>query len=82
MCRLHKFHEHIDVVKITDIANKYNIPLELNGLNLVRGRTDLSKLDIMLKNAKYVMVNSDAHSLAELKNVKEAYRYLKDKGHV
>ena len=41
----------------------------------------LEKLDYMLKNAKKIYVNSDAHSLSSLQPLrKECYDYLQEKG--
>lgn len=70
--------KYLDIKKLTETANKYKIPLELNGSNLMKNRDDLTKLKIMLKNAKCIMINSDAHTLDELKTSREfAYNWLK-----
>lgn len=82
-CNNNDFWNYYDIDKLILIANKYNIPIEINAKNLYRWTTNLEKLDIVLKKAKSVYINSDAHNLFELKNVRqEAIKYLKEKKYI
>lgn len=75
------FDKFIDIDKVVEIANEYDIPLELNCANLVNGKTNTELLNRMLKKAKRIYVNSDAHVLAEIIEARKAgFRYLKDNG--
>lgn len=70
-CDIKSFGDYYDIEKLVEIANKYDIPLELNAKNLWRGRSNLEKLDYLLKNTNKIYLNSDAHSLYELKTVRK-----------
>ncbi len=73
--------EYLDIERLTEFSNKKRIPLELNGADLVKSKDDATKLKTMLERAKYIMVNSDAHCLYEMKcNVNFAYGWLREKG--
>ena len=65
------FLENEDIIEIVKLANSYEIAFEINCANLVYGKTDLGKLKLMLDNAKLVYVNSDAHTMNELLNIKK-----------
>ena len=55
--------------------------MEFNYGTFRKGRTIPEKLDYMLKYAKKIYVNSDAHSLSSLQPLrKECYDYLQEKG--
>ena len=72
-----------DVNKIIGNANKHNIPFELNCryIDTGRHRADMSILKLMLSKAKSIYVNSDAHTLYELKVLrKKGFEYLKANG--
>jgi HisJ family histidinol phosphate phosphatase len=72
-----------DIVKIVETANKYGIPLEINGANLFKKDTDLSKLSQMLKLANKIMINSDSHTLSMMiDGPKIAYDFLKQEGYL
>ena len=67
-----------DIIQIMEAANANEIALELNCANLVYGKTDLDKLKIMLDHAKYVYVNSDAHTMNEFIELrKKGFQFLK-----
>ncbi len=72
------FAEHVDIVKVVTVANELGIPLEFNAMNLVRGKTSVQNAHIMLKTADVVMVNSDAHCIAELSSRQAAFDFLKE----
>lgn|GEM_PF-262295 len=75
----------IDVNKIIRRANKYNIPFELNCRYIDTGRhkTDMDVLMLMLSKAKSIYVNSDAHTLYELKVLrKKGFEFLKEHGFI
>jgi len=78
--------EDIDVLKVVETANKYNIPFELNCAYLVPNRVDrvdMDKLRLMLSKAKSIYVNSDAHTLAELRDLrKKGFEFLKEEGFI
>jgi len=75
--------KYLDIEKIVDVANNYNIPFEFNCANFSRKKTDLNKLDYLLKNAKQIYVNSDAHTLYEFKTLRKiGFEYLKEKGFI
>ena len=82
-CNNADFWEYYDIEKLVKVANEYNIPLEFNAKNLVRWKTNLEKLDFLLKNTNQIYLNSDAHNLYELKTVrKKAIEFLYEKGYL
>jgi hypothetical protein len=63
-----------------EVANQYHIPLELNAKTLHSGNAIIEKLDYVLANANEIYVNSDAHTLRGMKELrKSAFEYLKHK---
>ena len=75
--------DNVDIIAVTELCNKYNVALEVNGANLSTNRTNLKKLHQMLSIANFIYVNSDSHTLYELKNVRKlAFEYLKEKGFI
>jgi histidinol phosphatase-like PHP family hydrolase len=70
-CSNSDFWKYFDIKKLVETANKYKVPLEFNAKNLVRWKTNLEKLDYLLKNTNKIYLNSDAHSLYELKTVRQ-----------
>lgn len=72
--------EYFDIKQIVDIANHYHIPIEFNAKTLYAGNVIEEKLDYVLENADEVYVNSDAHTLRDLKELRKfAFAYLKEK---
>jgi len=72
------FSREVDMVRLCHVARDYGIPLEINGKDFSNGNMDYKALDIMLRNADQVMVNSDAHSVYHLRYAKRvAYDFLR-----
>lgn len=72
------FAQYLDVEKLAKHANDADIGLELSCANLHKGRTDIKKLREMLNFANSIYVNSDAHTLNELRDLrKKGYEFLK-----
>lgn len=77
------FAEFVEIEALTEAANHLSIPLELNCASLYGERTNLEKLDLMLERCELLMVNSDAHTLWELKYLRQkGFDYLKEKGYL
>ena len=77
------FSKYLDIEKLCKTANKYKIPLEFNCANFVNKVTDLDKQKFMLEKADQIIVNSDSHTLFEMKDVLEkGWEFLKDNGYV
>src|SRR3989344_6187484 len=75
------FADYLDIEALTKNANQYNIPLEVNGANLLNNKTNKDNLRRMLTLADIIYVNSDAHVLCELKTAREgAFKFLKEEG--
>ncbi len=73
------YGDYIDIIAVTELCNKFEIPMEVNGANIATKRTNLDNLHKMLKNVDQIYVNSDSHTLHELKTVRGiAFQYLKD----
>jgi histidinol phosphatase-like PHP family hydrolase len=83
----------IDVAKIVALANKYKIPLELNCKYLsIGGESEknpeniakqIEAIKLMLSKADQVYVNSDAHTLWELKELRKiGFKFLKENGFI
>lgn len=70
--------QRVDIAAVVASANHYQIPLELNCFYLVSKRDlDENALNRVLERADRIYVNSDAHTLAELKESrKQGFRYL------
>ena len=82
-CNSRCFSKYVDINKLIEICNKYDIPMEFNATDFIKGNTDMKKADIMLKKAKYIYVNSDAHSLYELKEHRKiAFNFLKENNYI
>ncbi|MBI4152006.1 PHP domain-containing protein [Candidatus Woesearchaeota archaeon] len=80
---LDSYQQYLDIEAVTRKANEHNIPLELNGVYLLKGKVDFAQLDRMLALADRIYVNSDAHTLHELKNAREAgFAYLRERGYL
>lgn len=71
--------EYIEIEPVVELANKYGIPMEFNYWTFRKNRAIKEKLDYMLKNAKNIYVNSDAHSLSSIMPKRQGcYDYLKN----
>lgn len=70
-----------DMADIVAAANRAGIALELNCANLTTNKTSLPHLNVMLSACQCLYVNSDAHTLHELKSLRQTgFSYLKDHG--
>ncbi len=77
------YQQQLDITAVTRRANQYGVPLEFNCANLVNGKTNLQQLKLMLDTAEQIYVNSDAHTLHELKTLRAAgFAYLWEKGYL
>ncbi len=75
------YGDHIDIQAVTELCNKYEIPMEVNGANIITNRTNLNNLSLMLKMVNQIYVNSDSHTFYELKTARaKAFQYLVEKG--
>lgn len=82
-CNSRCFSKYVDINKLIDTCNEYNIPMEFNATDFINNNSDMEKTHIMLKNAKYIYVNSDAHSLYELKKHRKiAFNFLKENNYI
>ena len=70
-CNNADFWRYYNIKELVSVANEYSIPLEFNAKNLYRGKTNLEKLDYLLKNTDKIYLNSDAHTLLELRDVRK-----------
>lgn len=77
------FGDGVDVAKVVELANRYSIPLELNGKGIHQGISNLDALKTILSKADRIYVNSDAHRLSDLRDFrKEGFKFLKDNGFI
>lgn len=71
--------EYLDIERIVKTANEFHIPIEFNCGYFLMGMTDLKQLHIMLSLVDELYVNSDGHTLTDLKKRSLAFDYLKEK---
>lgn len=82
-CNIWDFWQFIDIEKLVDCANSNWIPLEFNAKNFVQWRTNMEKLKYLLENSNQIYVNSDGHTLYELKEMrKKAIAFLKEQWYI
>jgi histidinol phosphatase-like PHP family hydrolase len=82
-CSNTNFWNEVDIEALIDLANKYNIPLEINWNYLFNKKTNLEKLHILLQKADKIYINSDAHTLFGLKEYrKNAIKFLEENGYI
>lgn len=72
--------EYIDIELIIKLANEYNIPIELNTNYFIWGKLD--KVQLLLELSDQIYVNWDIHRLADFKNRKLTFDYLKEKWYI
>lgn len=71
------FEDFINIDTVTALCNKYEIPMEFNCANFVYNRTNIINLKKMLSKVNRIYINSDAHTLNELKELREiGLKYL------
>jgi histidinol phosphatase-like PHP family hydrolase len=77
------FEDYIEIMEIIEMCNKYEVPMEFNCANFVNKRTNLNNLKYMLENCHRIYINSDAHTLNEMKVVKKmGIGFLRDNGYL
>ena len=64
------FSEHVNVGRVVEVANHFNVPVELNCANLVFGKTDMERLEQMLGMVDRIYVNSDSHTLYDMMHLR------------
>jgi len=70
---------YVDMKRLCRIANEYNLPLEFDCAYLVSWKNSEELIKQMLEYADRIYVNSDAHTLYELKEYRKIwFQYLKD----
>jgi len=74
------FADVIDVPELCRAANDLGLPVEFNAKNFFHGNYDPRQLELILTHADTIMVNSDAHSLADLNTRTQAYEHLQKIG--
>ncbi len=76
-----KEYGDLDVEKVVEVANDYEIPLELNCGCLIKGKVNLNHLKKVLQESQQIYINSDSHNLNELGNsISKGLDYLKRLG--
>ncbi|MFH1456166.1 MAG: PHP domain-containing protein [archaeon] len=71
----------LDIVELTKVANDYNIAMEFNCANLGQPKTKEDKIIQMLDLSDRIYVNSDAHTLNQLRDLRpKGFEYLKTGG--
>jgi len=80
ICHPCAYFTHTDIERLTKAANDHGVPVEVNTSNLSIGVTDMEKLDVMVTLADQIVVNSDAHSLADMTTRAKGLDYLRAKG--
>ncbi|MBT4935736.1 PHP domain-containing protein [Candidatus Woesearchaeota archaeon] len=65
------FAGKVDMDTIIEVANRYEIPLEINAGQMLNKKTDFDNLRILVREAEKVYINSDAHTLYELQEARE-----------
>ncbi len=82
-CSFADFWDFYDIKKLVEVANEFNVWLEFNAKVLERNKSNLEKLDYLLKNTNKIYLNSDAHTLYDFKNVrKNAIKFLYDNNYL
>lgn len=77
------YGDYIDIEKVTDLCNNYDIPMEVNGANILTNRTNTNNLKKMLNMVDKIYINSDSHTLFELKYARPAaIQYLNENGFI
>lgn len=78
-CCNYEFWKHYDIKELVKVANEFNIPLEFNTKSLTSWYENMKKLDYLLKNANQIYINSDSHTLADLRDNRKAWlEFLKN----
>ncbi|MBX9808809.1 PHP domain-containing protein [Candidatus Gracilibacteria bacterium] len=82
-CNKRDFGLHIDMNELVDCANANGVALEFNAKDFVQGTTDIHKLRYLLEKTDRIYINSDGHTLYELREMrKQAIDWLKNEGYI
>ena len=82
-CNNADFWKYYDIERLVECANTYKIPLEFNAKNLLLGKTNIDKLHILFEKADRLYLNSDAHTLYQLREARPfALQFLKDNNYI
>lgn len=71
--------DDFDIELVIKTANEYGIPLEINGNYLKEEDCVCSRVDIILEQADTIVISSDAHNLAALKDNPQRVKELLEK---
>jgi histidinol phosphatase-like PHP family hydrolase len=75
------YAEHLRIDELVSAALEHDLPLEVNCGYLIRGCTDLEKLKYLLNWADKIYLNSDAHTLQELRDLRQqGLQFLEEGG--
>jgi len=78
LCSIY-FEKYLDIDMVIKAALANGVDFELNCANLANNKTNMKNLKKMLLQADRLWVNSDAHTLEELMNLRKiGYEFLKD----
>ncbi|MCK4429589.1 MAG: PHP domain-containing protein [Candidatus Aenigmarchaeota archaeon] len=76
-----KEYENLDIEKLIEVANDYEIPLELNCGCIIKDKINLDLLEKVLQESQQIYINSDSHNLNELgTSTSKGLDYLKRVG--
>lgn len=82
-CSTPNFGDYVDIEKLVDLANQYDIALEMNAKYLYNNLENIEKLHILLQKANKIYINSDSHCLFDLKEFrKNAINFLKENNYI
>ncbi len=72
--------DNFDIESVIKVANEYGIPLEINGNYLTEGNCVCERVDKILDLADTIVLASDAHNLAAIKDNRQIVKeYLEKK---
>ncbi len=74
------YFRHTDMERLVKSANDFGLPLEVNTGHLVHMGLNTENLDLMVALADQLVVNSDAHSLADMATRQKGLDYLEEQG--
>lgn len=78
-----QFWKYYNIEKLVEVANNYDIPLEINAKSIAKKKTNEEKLKIMLEKWNKFYFNSDAHNLADMQEYrKDAAKYLLSRNYI
>lgn len=82
-CSNPNFWNEVDIEALIDLANKYDIPLEINWNYLYKWKTNIEKLHIVIQKAHKLYINSDSHTLFWLREYRKyVINFLEENGYI